>query len=158
MSNYYKVPVATDQVTGVYDYGLPLYEIEASILDGLNPPQFAFIKTEATLTGAAITEAQFAAGFPAADPAVLLKLDFVGLLQSAGGMTAAQYAAFIADQSPAIMQLKFELGLVEVGMQRDNAMTAGALAELVTAGYLPGAGPAAVIAAWPSAADYAAGK
>lgn len=84
---------------------------------------------------------------PEPQPAMLTRLQFVELAQSAGGMTDAQLVAARNDTDLGALWIKLELSS---GVERDHDGTTGGLAALDAKGYLPN-GAAAVLAAWPMA-------
>ena len=82
---------------------------------------------------------------PEPAPAVLSKLQFIGLAQMAGGMTDAMLVTAQADPNFAAFWIKFQMaGSVEC----EDPTTAAALGALEAAGYLP-EGIDAVLSAWP---------
>lgn len=82
---------------------------------------------------------------PIKQPALLTKLGFVELCQSAGGMTDAMLVA--ARTNPAFAALWIKLDLAANVNKQHDATLAG-LTGLQLAGYLP-AGVEAVLSAWP---------
>lgn len=78
-------------------------------------------------------------------PALLTKLGFVELCQTAGGMTDAKLVEARTDPTFAALWIKLDLA-ANVNKQHDA--TLAGLAGLAQAGYLP-AGVAAVLSAWP---------
>lgn len=85
---------------------------------------------------------------PPMAPMALTPIQLITLLETAGGMTDAQVAAFAVDATPAIVAIRFKFGLATSMMPTDPAVTAG-LAALQAANYLSAAGAAAVAAQWP---------
>ncbi|MCJ2080757.1 hypothetical protein [Methylobacterium sp. J-090] len=80
-------------------------------------------------------------------PAVLGKVEFITLVQMAGGMTDDMLVEAHTNPLFAAFWIKMQMASV---VQRDYPTTAGGLDALAFAGYLP-KGKAAVLAAWPTA-------
>ena len=85
-------------------------------------------------------------------PLPLSPLQFIALLETAGGMTDAQVAQFAGDATPAIVGLRFKFTLATSLNATDPPIAAG-LAALQAANYLTAAGAAAVMAQWPTTAQ-----
>jgi hypothetical protein len=86
---------------------------------------------------------------PPAPPVSLTPLEFVNLVQSAGGMTDAQLVA--SKNDPNLAALWIKLGLA-TQIYSTGPLTAAGLAALQASpgNYLTAAGAAAVIAQWPT--------
>jgi len=84
---------------------------------------------------------------PAPVPAVLGKVEFITLVQMAGGMTDKMLITAQKDPNFEAFWLKFQMAS---SVQRDYPTTAGGLDALAAGGYLPN-GKAAVLGAWPNA-------
>jgi len=84
---------------------------------------------------------------PPPAPAILGKVEFITLVQAAGGMTDAMLVDAHANPLFAAFWIKMQMASV---VQRDYPTTPAALEALASAGYLPN-GKAAVLAAWPTA-------
>jgi hypothetical protein len=84
---------------------------------------------------------------PAPGPMPLTPLEFIGLVQSQGGMTDAQLVASKADTNLAALWLKLSLA---TEVYATGAITAAGMAALQAGGYLSADGAAAVIANWPT--------
>lgn len=79
-------------------------------------------------------------------PRPITHLEFIGLCQTAGGMSDAQLLAARSDSALEVMWLKFQMAKQ---LDHDNADTQAGIAALDSLGYLPN-GAAAVLAAWPT--------
>nr|USU31124.1 hypothetical protein NG677_17500 [Methylobacterium sp. OTU13CASTA1] len=79
-------------------------------------------------------------------PAILGKVEFITLVQMAGGMTDEMLVDAHANPLFAAFWIKLQMASV---VQRDYPTTPAALDALAFAGYLPN-GKAAVLAAWPT--------
>lgn len=82
---------------------------------------------------------------PEPAPRELSRMEFVNLVQTAGGMSDEQLVAAHGDTNLAAMWLKLQLA---AAVDRDDPNTAAGLGGLEALGYLPN-GAAAVIEAWP---------
>jgi hypothetical protein len=88
---------------------------------------------------------------PLPAPVPITQVQFIGLLQSAGGMTQTQIAAFIADTTAPIVVLRYLFGLAPTLNPTDSTVTNGLAAlQAATPPYLTTAGAAAVVAQWPT--------
>lgn len=95
----------------------------------------------------ALSAAEVAARAP--KPTTLSKLQFIGLMQQAGGLTDARLVAARTDPALGALWIKFEMSMPEITV--DHPVTKGGLDALVATGYLTAAAKAAVLAAWPVA-------
>lgn len=78
-------------------------------------------------------------------PRILGKLEFIGLVQAAGGMTDAQLTTAYKDPQLEAFWVKYQMAS---SVERDHPVTAQALSALDALGYVPN-GAQAVLAAWP---------
>jgi len=94
-----------------------------------------------------LTEDEIAAlpPLPVPQPRVLGKLEFIGLVQLAGGMTDAQLTTAYKDPQLEAFWVKYQMASQVL---RDHAVTTEALGALDALGYIPN-GAQAVLDAWP---------
>lgn len=104
----------------------------------------------ATRTAAAVREvvALTPEELAARPPAALTRLEFLRLVQTAGGVGDAALLAAMDDPALRLLWKRLELA---TAVERDHPDTATALATLVAAGHLTEAQTAAIRAAWPPA-------
>ncbi|MEI9986868.1 MAG: hypothetical protein WDN69_29135 [Aliidongia sp.] len=138
--------IATDAQAALYPAGLGLTFI---------PIPAGVIVLEGYLCNAATSSFSAPPAPPAPTPAPmpLNQVQFVALLESAGGMTDAQVAAFAVDATPPMVSLRFRFGLAStMTMLPTDAWVIAGIAALQAAGYLTAAEAAAVTAQWPTSA------